>query len=270
MKNTIIAIASLFAFAACKNEVKENDTATMQPDAVQVDVSKYPQGLQEVFQTHGGLQKWSEMQTLTYTMPKKTGYETHTVDLKNRNTLVEGPGFKLGSDAGKVWIAQDTVAFPVERARFYHNLMFYFYAMPFILADDGIVYSDAPALVKDGISYTGLKIGYKANVGDSPDDEYVLYYHPETKRMEWLSYTVTYGKNEKSPNFKFIKYGDWQEVNGLILPQTLNWYNVENNLPTTVQTEGPYAAVNFTKVDIDKAGMDAGFYKMPQNGKLVD
>jgi hypothetical protein len=270
MKNTIIAIASLFALAACKNEVKESDTSSMQPETVQVDVSKYPQGLQDVFQTHGGLQKWSEMQTLTYTMPKETGYEIHTVDLKNRNTLVEGPGFKLGSDTGKVWIAQDTVAFPVERARFYHNLMFYFYAMPFILADDGIVYSDAPALVKDGISYTGLKIGYKANVGDSPDDEYVLYYHPETKRMEWLSYTVTYGKNEKSPNFKFIRYGDWQEVNGLILPQTLNWYNVENNLPTTVQTEGPYAAVKFTKVDLDKAGMDAGFYKMPKNGKLVD
>lgn len=269
MKKIILLIAIATVFVACKTEPKK-EMETSKPEIAQVDLSKYPQALQDVFAAHGGLQAFSTMKTLTYTMPKETGNETHTTDLKTRNTLVEGAGFKLGSDAGKVWIAQDTVAFPVERARFYHNLMFYFYAMPFILADDGIVYNEVPALEKDGISYPGIKIGYEAHVGDSPDDEYVLYYHPETKKMEWLSYTVTYGKNEKSPNFKYIHYSDWQEVNGLLLPQTLNWYNVENNLPTTPQSDGPYAAVKFIKVDIDAADMNHGFYTKPATGIFVD
>ena len=58
--------------------------------------------------------------------------------------------------------------------KFYYNLMFYFYAMPFILADDGIKYTDAEPLVFEGKSYPGIKISYEAGVGESPEDEYVI------------------------------------------------------------------------------------------------
>ena len=53
--------------------------------------------------------------------------------------------------------------------------MFYFYAMPFILADDGIIYEDVAALKFEGKSYPGIKISYESGVGESPEDEYILY-----------------------------------------------------------------------------------------------
>ena len=45
--------------------------------------------------------------------------------------------------------------------------------------------------------------------------------------MAWLGYTVTYFTKEKSKDWHFIRYTDWQMVNGLILPKTLSWYNAE-------------------------------------------
>lgn len=137
--------------------------------------------------------------------------------------------------------------------------------MPFIVADDGIVYSDAPELEEDGVNYKAIKVSYQANIDDSPDHEYILYYHPETKKMGWLAYTVTYGGNKKSDQFSFIKYAQWQEITGLSLPQALHWYKTEKNASTIMKG----VARIFERGDIDSASMDNGFYSMPENGQMV-
>jgi hypothetical protein len=263
----LLSLFAILALTSCKQDPKETTSATLEQTAttdktVEADLSKYPQGLQDVFTAHGGLQEWSAMKTITFQL----GDEVHTSNLQNRDMLIESENYTIGSEKGNVWIAQDSAAFPPSRARFYHNLMFYFYAMPFLLADDGIIYSDTPDLEMDGVSYPGIKIGYKAAVGDSPDDEYILYYHPETKKMSWLAYTVTYGKDQKSDIFSYIKYADWQVINGLLLPKSLDWYEAENNLPT-VSRGAPRV---FEKVDVDAAAMDTNFYSMPENGVEVD
>lgn len=267
MKKILFSLLAATLLIACKNEPKQSTETEQETTAVQeIDLSAYPAALQEVFAAHGGLGTWNEMQSLTFTMPNDAGDEVHTTDLKSRDILIETDNYQIGAENSKVWLAQDSTYYPKERARFYHNLMFYFYAMPFILADDGIIYSEAPALEKDGVTYPGIKIGYESNVGDSPDDEYVLYYHPETKKMEWLSYTVTYGKDSKSTNFKFIKYNKWQEVDGVMLPEELTWYNAEGGSPTTARG----APRVFTRVDMDSADMGTSFYSKPQNGIYVD
>ncbi len=262
MKFYLYAIA-LVALVSCKQQDNNEKIAPPPPPTYeQVDTSVYPESLQKVLTAHGGLQAWSEMRSMTYAM----GEESHTTDLKSRNIIVEQEKTSIGSIDGKVWIAQDSAYFPPQRARFYHNLMFYFYAMPFLLADDGIVYSDAPALEMDGTTYPAIKVGYEPNVGDSPDDEYILYYHPDTHKMEWLAYTVTYGKNEKSPVFKYIKYNKWQEVNGLLLPEELTWYTVENNQPVEARGEPRV----FSKVAVDRAFLDITMFEKPENGVFVD
>ena len=99
--------------------------------------------------------------------------------------------------------------------------------MPFVLADDGITYTNVDALEFEGKSYPGIKISYGADAGASPDDEYILYYDTETNKMAWLAYTFTYGSNEKNSNWSFIRYTDWQNVDGLVLPKTLSWFKAE-------------------------------------------
>jgi len=267
MKKTFFFCFCSLVILSCRNENTKTDTPTepLNETVVEADLSRYPQPFQEVLLAHGGLDQWKKMHSLTYSMPSTSGDEVQTVDLTSRKVLVETDKYKMGSDGNELWIQQDSAYFNPERVAFYHNLMFYFYAMPFVLADDGINYLETEPLELDGKLYPGMKVSYEKNIGASPEDEYLLYMDPETNQMAWLAYTVTYGKNEKSDRFSYIKYDKWQEVNGLLLPAEMVWYRVENGKPTT--PAGPPRI--FAKVDIDEAPMDAALYSRPAAAMLV-
>lgn len=264
MKKIILVLFVATWIVSCKTDGK-NEVSKVKETVVEhtrVDLSRYPQGLKDVLAAHGGLQKWSEMKSLTYSLD-----ETETIaDVQTRDIVVKSPTHTIGSLDGKVWIAQDSAYFPQARARFYHNLMFYFYAMPFLLADNGIVYEEVEPLEFNGVIFPGIKVGFEAAVGDSPDDNYLMYYHPITKKMTWLAYTVTAGKKGKSDNFSFVNYKEWNEVNGLLLPTQLAWYKVENNRPTI-----PAGKVReFKSIDVDSGDMDTATFAKPENGVYVD
>ena len=225
----------------------------------------YPKGMSAVFEAHGGIERWNEMQSLAFTIEKETADETHTVNLWSRKTHIQTPNFQIGSNGKQVWLAQDSTFYPPNRARFYHNLMFYFYAMPFVLGDDGIVYTEVDPLTVGDQSYPGTKISFKSGIGDAPDDEYILYRNKESGQMEWLAYTVTYGKNEKSDQFSFIKYDQWQEVGGLILPKVLQWYTVENGVPTQARNSRVFKDVTITTTKAPDT-----LFSKPENGEFVD
>ena len=80
--------------------------------------------------------------------------------------------------------------------------------MPFVLADDGITYTNVEPLIVEGKEYPGIKISYEAEIGESPEDEYIMYYDADSNKMAWLGYTVTYFTKEKSKDWHFIKYAD--------------------------------------------------------------
>jgi hypothetical protein len=225
----------------------------------------YPKDITAVFDAHGGINTWNNMRNLCFTLEKEQGNETHTTDLKSRKSRIETDKFTLGFDGEKVWLAQDSTYYQPSRARFYHNLMFYFYAMPFVLGDDGITYTKEKPLVFNGTSYPGTRISFGAGVGDAPDDEYILYRDADTNQMAWLAYTVTYGKNEKSDRFSFIKYDQWEDVNGVLLPKTLQWYKVVDGIPTEMRNE-----MTFTKPTATETQLDEMLFSKPENGTFVE
>ena len=67
--------------------------------------------------------------------------------------------YSIGFDGKDVWKLDPKDTYKGD-AVFYHNLFFYFYAMPFIVADNGIIYSETPNLEFDGVSYPGVRISY--------------------------------------------------------------------------------------------------------------
>jgi hypothetical protein len=262
MNKSILLLAGLIAFASCKNEstVKTEEVAVVEtPSRV------YPDQISKVFEAHGGIDTWNNMNNLCFTLPKGDINEIHTVDLKSRKIRIETKDFVLGYDGKDLWLKQDTIAFQPERARFYHNLMFYFYAMPFVLSDEGIIYSEVPALEMDGVSYPGTKISFGSDVGDSPDDNYILYNDPTTNEMAWLAYTVTAGSDGPSERYSFIKYATWQDVNGLKLPSELQWYKVVDGKPTEMRN-----AMNFTNPTATATQLDIATFSKPEGGVLVE
>lgn len=262
MKQLLLIVTTFSLITSCKqNEALEKTAITSSEEII---TKSYPEEMSAIFKAHGGIEKWNEMNNLCFTLPKGEVNEIHTVDLKSRKTRIETEDYVLGFDTEGVWVQQDTAAFNTERARFYHNLMFYFYAMPFVLGDDGITYEDAPALEKDGITYPGTKISFGSGVGDAPDDNYIVYKDPTTNQMAWLAYTVTYGGDGPSERYSYIKYAGWQDVNGLKLPSELQWYNVEDGQPTEMRN-----AMNFIKPTASTAILDENLFKKPETLEYI-
>ncbi len=226
-----IAIATLFlVLTSCKQnaEVKaEIETIKYSEETLDVTTSIYPENITKVLESHGGIDKWNEMESLVFEIEKPDGNEKTTTALKSRKSLIEAKQYTLGYDGKQVWLTENEEKAYKGNQKFYYNLMFYFYGMPFVLADNGIIYEAVKPLEVEGVKYPGIKVSYEAGVGESPEDEYILYFDEATNKMAWLGYTVTYFSKEKSKDFHFIKYSEWQNIKGLVLPSKLEWYEAD-------------------------------------------
>jgi len=260
----LVIVLLLIALVACKQAPKEIKSESKTAEITnKVDDSKYPEALRKVFEVHGGLANWKTKRVLSYEMPKKENSEKHTIDLYTRNEKIETVSFSMGSEGETIWLHDENEVYKGD-AVFYHNLMFYFYAMPFVLADDGIVYSEAEAITYEGTSYPGIRISYHDGIGISSKDEYYIHYNAETFQMEWLGYTVTYRSGEKSDNVKWIRYNDWMDVAGLQLPKSLTWHEYEGRT-----IKGPRPPRKFENVSLSEKALDDDFFKQPEAAKVV-
>jgi hypothetical protein len=245
MKNLVKVLFSLLILFSCSTS--ENGEALNRE-------KELPSEILKVFQAHGGLANWDEMQTLSFTIPKGDIEEIHTIDLHSRMDRVETPAYDIGFDGDSAWVKEKTGEYK-DDPLFRHNLMFYFYAMPFVLADEGINYDVAEPLVYEGKSYPGVKITYSAGVGDAPDDIYLLHYDSETYQMAWLGYKATFGKELKEGPPSWIKYDEWAEVNGVNIPTSIAWQKVEDGEIVAERNR-----VNFTDISLSKENKPASFY----------
>ena len=262
MKKTALLLLVIVLFFSCIKDAKTNDNSN---ETLDVTTSIYPENISKIFNAHGGLDKWNTMQSLAFTMSKPNGDEVTTTNLKSRKSLIDMPNHTIGFDGNEVWLLKkDTTAYK-GNPKFYYNLFFYFYAMPFVLADDGIKYEDAEALTFDGKEYPGIKISYNAGIGESPEDEYILYYDTDTNKMAWLAYTVTFFTKEKTKEFHLIKYDVWQTVYGLSLPKTFKWYHFENKVVGEFQRE-----MSFVDVSTSQTKPEDSLFIKPDNAETIE
>ncbi len=63
----------------------------------------------------------------------------------------------------------------------------------------------------------------------------------------------------------YIKYSEWQQVNGLLLPKTLQWYQVVDGKITEKRN-----VVQFTNVMVSKAKMDDVIFLKPEKAEIIE
>ncbi|MFV0248538.1 MAG: DUF6503 family protein [Tenacibaculum sp.] len=216
----------------------------------------YPENLLKILKAHGGLTNWKNAKTLVFYLKD----EKHTVELSSRKTVVRSNNYSLGFDGNQVWLLQKDSATFKRKPEFYYNLYFYFYAMPFVLADNGIEYSNTPSITFQGESYPGIKISYQNGIGSTPDDNYYLYFHPKTYQMQWLGYTATYNSKKTTLKPKLIRYNNWEHTQGLLLPKLITWYQSDERGNPKKATE---KQLNFLHAQISKQTLDSSFFKKP-------
>jgi hypothetical protein len=256
VKNLFVLLFIAISLVSCEN------TAPTPTNKV-----NYPSDLIQVFDKHGGLSKWKSKNLLSYEIHKDEKVETQVIDLITRREKIEASNFKTGYDGTNYWVEADSTykGNPI----FYHNLMFYFYAMPFVLADEGINYKAVKDFEFDGKINKGISITYNSGVGVSSGDEYILYYDSETYQMTWLAYTVTYfdseKETEKEPTYGWIRYDDWKNIDDLVLPHSLSWYKTEDNKPSEFRSKR-----YFEKIRLSEKVIEDSIFEITENAITVE
>ena len=248
---------------ACRDSGKSEEKSSVSTTVSDSSPIEYPDALEKVFENHGSLAKWKKMRSMSYEIVKDEGNETQMIDLQTRAERIKGSNFESGYDGKNYWVVADTSY--KGNPKFYTNLMFYFYAMPFVLADEGIIYSKVKAVSFEGVDYPGYRISYNDGIGVSPEDEYFIHYDPETYEMAWLGYTVTFYSGEKSDKIKWIRYNDWKQFNGLKLPNSLSWYKTEEGKITELRNTRYFA-----NVKVSEEAFPLNTLARPKEAKIVD
>lgn len=264
----VLGLASLFWVSACGPKAKDTN---QQPEANTQPTPKtrdYPATMAKALEAHGGIARWESFGTLEYDLKNSMldtfGIEHQLIDLWSRKVLLTTGHYKIGYDGQEVWITPNLEANGPMSPRFYHNLIFYFFGIPFLLADPGINYEDLGLVTVAGKPYEAVKVTYKPNVGDSDKDIYVAHFNPETHQLELLLYTVTYFSGEKHENYNALVYDQWQTIDGLVVPQSMKGYKYESDTLGELRY-----AVEFTNVGFKAAQPDAAVFAMPQ-GAAID
>ncbi|NNJ88084.1 MAG: hypothetical protein HKP53_01670, partial [Eudoraea sp.] len=128
---TFIFLLSLTSIGCKEVPGETGNTHSPTEKEMGAEEALYPVELQQVFYAHGGLSTWKQQRKLSFDMPKKSGVESHMIDLYTRKDIVETEAYKMGYDGSDVWLLDPNENYNGDPV-FYHNLMFYFYAMPFV------------------------------------------------------------------------------------------------------------------------------------------
>lgn len=241
MKNITLLLA-LFVLVSCNNQ---STADSQESESVSVVKPKWPEVFSKGLAAHGGIEKWNEYNTLSYELanPNK---QDQLIDLKTRKVRITDSLYVLGFDGEEVWVSPDLAAFGTRSPRFYHNLYFYFFAMPFALADPGINYEDIGEQVINDITYRGVKVFYNQGVGDSPEDFYIAHFGLDSGLLEVLLYTVTYYSKESHEKYNALIY-EWQEVDGLQVTQSIKGYKYDSGQLGELRYEAMFNKVTFSK-----------------------
>ena len=257
MKTLLLLSTLVFLVVSCQTTTEK--TANSLSDKTEFNpTAHHIAQIKEVFDAHGGYETWSQLRSLSYEM---NGSSTLT-DLQNRYTRIESEEQTIGFDGKDVWVFPATE--DADRYRMQYNLMFYFFAFPFVVGDPGINYEVLPPIDLDGKKYHQTKITYNSGVGDAPNDSYIICSDPKTNRMEWLLYTATFG-GEPSSKYSLIKYEGWQKFGNILLPTSLQWYHFQNGV-----VGEPRGGRTFENVEVSKVPPSFENFKMPDSASVAN
>lgn len=224
-----------------------------------------PEDFKKLLDAHGDWSKWIDAKAFSFAMVHETNlaWENHYISLPDRKVRIDADTWQIGNDGEKVWISPNRQAFQGNSVRFYHNLYFYFFSIPYIFTDPGVNVKKTENKLVNGISYEAFEVSFEENVGDSPKDKYFMLVDPETGKLAWVLYTVTFfDKNNTGVNA--LKYEDYRDAGGLVFPRVMTGYQFEND-----STKGINYQVSFSDVFLLEEPMDADLFEMPEKNAVA-
>ncbi len=241
------------------------------------------QRLLRAIEAHGGLPAWHRAPTSSYTWT----YANEGADLRFKSFLVVDNRTRRAyhdllavgayDDARPVdarfawtgeraWIAPASLKRP--NPRFWALTGFYFQQIPFVLADPGARYEALPDDSIDGTPHDMVRVTFGKNVGDSPDDTYILYLDKASGRVDAIRYTVSYGREvgaDADLPQTFFDYQDYVTVDGLTVPTRFEGYayDEDEGPGDTLRNEAVADSISYRR------SFDESKLEPPENARFV-
>ncbi|MEP1093750.1 MAG: hypothetical protein ABJG78_01495 [Cyclobacteriaceae bacterium] len=226
-------------------------------------------------EAHGGLNKWFANGPVSFhfdyqPLDGSTRRDSYQIvdqwSVRTVHEVAANRVMKYGWDGKNAWSFPDTANVGVN-PRFWSNTPFYFIALPFVLADEGVNLEELDPKEYKGVTYDLVKATYKDGTGDAPDDFYVIYIHPETKQMGGLRYIVSYPgffPNGGNGPEKFMEILGVQTSDGVTIPTGYNTYLFKEN----------EVAEHITKIDVTDfnfmPNLKKDFFDAPEGAKIKE
>lgn len=261
MKRLVCLFLSTLILTACTPQ------AETPPADEDLEATAPPEdALDRALAAHGGLDTWRSYGALEYDLQQGDRSEHQLIDLHTRHGLITTDAYTLGFDGTQVWMTPDLDAYS-GNPRFYNGLNFYFFAIPFVLADPGTQREDLGQKTVGDTTYDVVRISFDAGTGDSPDDYYVGYFDPETRQLRLLLYTVTFNSQEPTENYNALMYDEWQEVGGLLVPRKMTSYQWDEEQEALGEMRREKI---FSNVVFETQRPDSSRFAMPEGAEIAE
>ena len=235
----------------------------------------------DAIDAHGGLQAWYRAPTSSYVWTyANVGADLQfttlgVIDNQTRRAYHDlrsvGPyenpqpvDARFAWDGETAWIAPDSLQQP--NPHFWALTGFYFEQIPFVLADPGLRYERLPDETLDGTTYDMVRVAFDRGVGDTPGDTYTLYVHPETRQVDAIRYTVSYGQDVEPgadlPETLF-EYRDFVTVDGLTVATRFEGFSFANGTRGDFKNRALADSISFRRP------FDASRLEPPPNARIV-
>jgi hypothetical protein len=230
-----------------------------------------PQIVTSMIEAHGGMQRWSSAPAVSFEaeflQPGQSSAPAArvVVEQARRRAYLDFPSLtsRMAWDGEKAWSENWKLPFP---PRFLALLDYYFANIPWLTQDPGVRLEESGSAKLPGetVEYRTVRMSFGPEVGDTPGDYYLLFIHPETKRLRACEYIVTYasilppGAKATPPNL--LLYEEHATVEGLVVPVRAEIFRKEGHVPT--------ATLRFRDWSFSKP-FDASKLAMPP-GAVVD
>ena len=227
----------------------------------------------QAIEAHGGLRRWFSNGPLAFQFnyqPLDGGTPRNTYEVadywsaRTRHQMMDTT-VEYGWTGQGAWIApaDSKIAY---NARFWSLTPYYFVGIPFVLADDGAFYEYLGEESYQENDFDAVKITFGENVGDAPDDYYVVYVDKETKQVGVTRYIVSYPGYFPDGGHLPEKFMDWtghQTLDGITIAKGFDTYWWKDQQPAEHITD-----IEVTRAEFKPEVAD-NYFQAPNNASMI-
>lgn len=235
MKNYILAFAIL-TLIGCKNEAnneEEKEEVIMTEanggigDGAVSPAVAFAQGIENAHNKTD----WNNKRAVSFDIAlsfngaERLNGKVTTLTNSSKIRIDKKGGSQLIYDGKEVYLCPANAE--SKGARFDMFTWQYFFSIPFKLTDPGTKWESMETVNLNGNPYDVGKLSFENNVGDAPDDWYVVYQERKSGLLHAAAYIVTFGtaqeKAEENPHA--IVYSDYKVVDGIPVATKWSFHN---------------------------------------------